>query len=214
METKAKKPDVMKLVAGWIVKTRYVFWLAFVIFGVYCALSVGRVKVSSDLTAFLPEQTETRRGLTVMEDEFVTYASASVMLSNVTCERAGEVAEDIRALPHVADVAFDDSPSHFVSSSAMLSVSFDVPADDPGAAEAMQSVRALTQPFDTYVRQHERYGGQYDLSRRGERRADRASAFGGGAAGHHGHRRGRRAERGHRQRLRQRRRGRLSPCGL
>ena len=151
METKAKKPDVMKLVAGWIVKTRYVFLLAFVIFGVYCALSVGRVKVNSDLTAFLPEQTETRRGLTVMEDEFVTYASASVMLSNVTCERAGEVAKEIRALPHVADVAFDDSPSHFVSSSAMLSVSFDVPADDPGAAEAMQSIRALTQPFDTYI---------------------------------------------------------------
>lgn len=36
-----------------------------------------------------------------MEEEFVTYADAKVMLANTTYERAEAVAEEIRALEHV-----------------------------------------------------------------------------------------------------------------
>lgn len=68
-----------------------------------------------------------------MEEEFVTYADAKVMLANTTYERAEAVAEDIRALEHVTGVELDDSPAHFVNSAALLTVSFDTEADDPRA---------------------------------------------------------------------------------
>lgn len=55
-------------------------------------------KVNDDITAFLPADTDTRRGLTVMEEEFVTYADAKVMLANTTYERAEAVAEELSAL--------------------------------------------------------------------------------------------------------------------
>lgn len=89
--------------------------------------------MNDDITAFLPADTDTRRGLTVMEEEFVTYADAKVMLANTTYERAEAVAEEIRALEHVTGVELDDSPAHFVNSAALLTVSFDTEADDPRA---------------------------------------------------------------------------------
>lgn len=69
------KPDRMRMIAAAIVRGRFIILLLFLAAAVYCAFSVGRVKVNSDLTFFLPPETETRRGLTIMEEEFVTYAS-------------------------------------------------------------------------------------------------------------------------------------------
>ena len=55
-------------------------------------------KVNDDITVFLPADTDTRRGLTVMEEEFVTYADAKVMLANTTYERAEADMDAIRAM--------------------------------------------------------------------------------------------------------------------
>ena len=52
--------------------------LLFLAAAVYCGLSLDRVRVNSDLTAFLSPETETRQGLTVMEEEFVTYDNANI----------------------------------------------------------------------------------------------------------------------------------------
>lgn len=54
--------------------------------------------MNDDITAFLPADTDTRRGLTVMEEEFVTYADAKVMLANTTYERAEAAMNAIRAM--------------------------------------------------------------------------------------------------------------------
>ena len=139
-------------------------------------MSIGRVKVNDDITAFLPADTDTRRGLTVMEEEFVTYADAKVMLANTTYERAEAVAEEIRALEHVTGVELDDSPAHFVNSAALLTVSFDTEADDPraGGRAALRAVGRLGY--------HSRRGGisaasaEEETARpRGKRRAGRIS---------------------------------------
>ena len=141
------KPSFVQLAARGIVRFRYLIFLLFALACLYCAFSISRVKVNSDLTAFLPPNTETRRGLTVMEEEFAAYATANVMLSNVTYETAEAVAEELRALPHVADVALDDTGAHYKNASALLSVTFDGPADK----EAMAAIQALSDRFDTYI---------------------------------------------------------------
>lgn len=47
------------------------------------------------------------------------------MLANTTYDRAKAVADEIAELPHMTGVTFDDSTAHFVSSAALLTVSFD-----------------------------------------------------------------------------------------
>ena len=90
--TQGARPDVMKMIATGIVNARFVIIAVFAIVGVYCVLSIGKVKVNNDLTAFLPDTTQTRKGLTIMEKEFTTYATADVMISNITNQIAQELA--------------------------------------------------------------------------------------------------------------------------
>ena len=146
-----EKNNILKKISQQIVDKRVIIMIAFLAACVYCALSVGRVRVNNDITSFLPPDTDTRRGLTIMENEFTTYASANVMLANTTYERASAVVEEIKALDHVTGVTFDDSPAHFVDSAALLTISFDGDSSDENVIAAMKNIRALTAGFDTYT---------------------------------------------------------------
>ncbi|MCR5137387.1 MAG: MMPL family transporter [Oscillospiraceae bacterium] len=153
-----KKNEIMRRIAAGIIRSRILILFLFLGAAVYCALSVGRVRLSSDLTAFLPADTETRRGLSIMEEEFITYASAEIMVSNIPYETALNLAEQISALDAVTGVGFDSSPSHYRNSAALFSVSFSGEKagslsgseDDPAVLSAMQEIRSLLSPYDAY----------------------------------------------------------------
>lgn len=61
----------MEKLAAFIVDKRNLFFLLYIFALVFCAFSTGWVNVENDITAYLPEETETRQGLTIMNDEFV-----------------------------------------------------------------------------------------------------------------------------------------------
>lgn len=150
MEEK-KKPDIMKSIATYIVDYRYIIYAIFIAAAIYCAVSIGRVKINSDITAFLPEATETRQGLTIMNDEFITYGSASVMVSNITYDRAETLADSISEIDGVYDVSFDNTKAHYVDSSALFSINFDGTANDKSAEVAMTEIKELLAGYDTYI---------------------------------------------------------------
>lgn len=146
-----KEGGAMKWVAATIIKGRYIIMTLFALAAVYCLLSLGRVQVNSDITAFLPPTTETRQGLTIMEEEFVTYATADVMVANVTCPQAAKLAETLSLIDHVTDAVFDDSAVHYANASALFSLSFDGPAADGNVVAAMNEVKAALGDYDTYI---------------------------------------------------------------
>ena len=78
-----KDRDFMHSVSEAIVSYRFIIILVFIVACVYCAMSIGRVRVNPDLTAFLPADTDTRKGITVMENEFTSYAFAEIMISSL-----------------------------------------------------------------------------------------------------------------------------------
>ncbi|MBQ6372342.1 MAG: MMPL family transporter [Oscillospiraceae bacterium] len=146
-----KDRDVMRAVSETIVSYRFIIILAFIVACVYCAMSVGRVKVNPDLTAFLPADTDTRKGITVMEDEFITYGFAEIMVSSLTLDDAWELSEKIAGSDHVTSVDFDDTTAHFVNASALFTVSFDGPSDDRDVIRALKDLREMLSDYDVYV---------------------------------------------------------------
>ena len=152
MQTQRKsKNEIMHGIAEFIVRYRFLIMLLFIVAAVYAGLSLGRVKVSSELTIFLPEETETRRGLHIMEDSFITYATEDVMVANVTLDKAQELADEIADFDMVGAVVFDETPAHYASSSARISVSFRGVEDDPKVVEEQEHIREFLEPYDTYI---------------------------------------------------------------
>ena len=84
LENEKPKGGGMEKLASFIVDKRNLFFLLYIFALIFSAIATGWVKVEDDITTYLPDTTETRQGLTVMNDNFVTYRTANVMVSNIT----------------------------------------------------------------------------------------------------------------------------------
>ena len=151
MEEQKPKGSGMEKIATFIVDKRNLFFLLYAFALIFSIVATGWVKVENDITTYLPEDTETRQGLTVMNDNFVTYGTARVMVSNVTYETAENICSDLESIDGVTSVDFDDTTVHYKSASALFSVTFDGTTTDDISIHALHTIRDMLAGYDTYI---------------------------------------------------------------
>ena len=145
------KSTGMEKIASFIVDRRNLFFLIYIFAILFSIFSIGWVQVENDITTYLPDDTETRQGLTVMNDNFVTYGSARVMVSNVSYEKAMSLKEQIEDIDGVTSIDFDNSKDSFNNGSALFSVTFDGEVDDEISKSAMNEIKEELKDYDYYV---------------------------------------------------------------
>lgn len=146
-----EKPGFMIKVATFIVDKRNLFFLIFAIAIVFSLVASNWVKVENSLAAYLPETSETSIGLDRMEDEFVTYGTAKIMVANLSYEDADELAESIADLEYVSMVQFDNSTDHYNDFSALFTVTFPYGEKDDRCLEALEKLKGELQEYDVFV---------------------------------------------------------------
>lgn len=151
MEEQKPKGSGMEKIATFIVDKRNLFFLLYAFALIFSIVATGWVKVENDITTYLPEDTETSQGLTVMNDNFVTYGTARVMVSNVTYETAENICSDLESIDGVTSVDFDDTTDHYKSASALFSVTFDGTTTDDISIHALHTIRDMLAGYDTYI---------------------------------------------------------------
>ena len=123
----------------------YIFALIFSFF------SMGWVEVESDVTKYLDEDTETRQGIDAMNANFVTTATARIMVSNITYDTALEIADIIAAIDGVDMVTFDNTTSHYKDAAALYDVTFKGDNFDSGAIAAVDMIHSELSEYDLFV---------------------------------------------------------------
>ena len=145
------KSSGMEKIASFIVDRRNLFFLIYIFAILFSIFSIGWVQVENDITTYLPDDTETRQGLTVMNDNFVTYGSARVMVSNVSYEKAMSLKEQLEDIDGVTSIDFDNSKDSFNNGSALFSFTFDGEVDDEMSKSAMNEIKEELKDYDFYV---------------------------------------------------------------
>ena len=154
MSKKMKEKDdagFMVKVATFIVDKRNLFFLIFGIAIIFSLVSSSWVKVENALSAYLPDSTETSKGLSRMENEFITYGSAKIMVTNITYETACEISDMIEDMDSVVMLTFDDTSEHYNNFSAFYDVTFNYPETDDRALEALSELEDKLSGYDIYV---------------------------------------------------------------
>lgn len=151
IELNEHKTSPMEKLATFIVDKRNLFFLLYIFAIVFCFFSTNWVNVENDITTYLPEETETRQGLTLMNDEFITYGSAKVMVSNITYETGMMLKEQMEQIKGVSEAAYDHTEEHFKNSSALFDITFDGTAADETSVGALTEIEELLEDYDTYI---------------------------------------------------------------
>ena len=141
----------MEKVSAFIVDKRSLIFLITIILLIFSAFSRNWVEVESDLTYYLPEDSETKQALNVMDEQFITYGTAKIMVANITLDEAAALNDTIKSIRGVQMVDYDETEDHYKNLSALYSVTFDYSEDDDACLTSLDAVKEALASYDVYV---------------------------------------------------------------
>lgn len=141
----------MTKLATFIVDKRNLFFLLTIIMLIFSAFSRNWVEVESELAAYLPADSETRQALDIMEEQFVTYGSARIMVANISQDKAEELKDQIAGIKGVQSVEYDNTEDHYNNASALYTVTFDYDESDDSCLTSLETIKSALSSYDVYV---------------------------------------------------------------
>lgn len=145
------KSNPLMSLSTFIVDKRNAFFLVFTILVAGAMYSATLTEVNDDITSYLDPETEIRQGLNVNNNEFIDYAMAEIMVSNVSLEQSVSFSKNLENIQGVNSVVFDETNEHYISSSARFVINFEGEVDSEITVKAMDEVLRLLDGYDVYV---------------------------------------------------------------
>ena len=145
-----KKP-LLEKVATTIVDRRNLLFLFFIILIIFSLFSMSWVEVEDDIVYYLDKDSNTRKGITIMDEEFTTFGMANIMVSNISYINGEEIAQLIEKVNGVDSVIFENTEAHYKNSSALFVTMFEREETDPVTLTAMDEIREIVQPYDSSI---------------------------------------------------------------
>lgn len=119
---KSNKGNLLKSIARFIVDKRSLIFLFYIIAIIFSVFSISWVKIENDIIHYLSEDSKTRQGITIMNEEFTTFGMADIMISNISYPHAKEVSEKIENVDGVATIMFEDTEDYYKNTAALFVV--------------------------------------------------------------------------------------------
>ena len=115
MEETKKSSGAMLKISAFIVDKRMLFFLIYVIALIFSFFATNWVQVQNDIKTYLSDDTETKKSLKLMNEEFITFGAAQVMVANITFDEGLELKKKIEAVDGVYMVDYTTETADDVS---------------------------------------------------------------------------------------------------
>ena len=149
--TAKKQGKFMNRLATVIVEKRNLIFLVYIIAIVFSLFSMGWVKTEDDITKYLPESTETRQGIEAMNENFVSFATARVMVSNITLDTAHDIYDIISQIDGITMVTFDETDAHYKNAAALYDITFEKGGSHQLTISALDTITHTLSDYDTSI---------------------------------------------------------------
>lgn len=132
---KAKKAKSRKgflvVLGDFITDHRYFFLILFLGLSVFCFFNINNVSINDSIVSYLPEDTETKQGLDIMDAEFGSLNTMRLMVKNTTPEKAADLAVKIAEIHNVKSILFDGTDASYKNDNALYTIELeDVSGDE------------------------------------------------------------------------------------
>lgn len=143
----------MKKLADFIVEKRYFIIVLFLMFTVFSFYLSSKVNINYDITKYLPNSSETKIGMNIMNEEFEKNNSSDlkIMFQDVVGHE-DKLLKEIKSIDNVSSVDYDNSKKYNKDNYTLFVLNVDKTSDSKEAKEVYDTV---LEKFDDY---------NYDLS--------------------------------------------------
>ena len=72
----------------------------------FCLYNFNNVSINNDITTYLPENTETKYSLDLMNKEYGTFTSINLMVENINSEYSREIYEKLDTIKEIKNISY------------------------------------------------------------------------------------------------------------
>lgn len=141
----------MKKLAQIIVKGRYFILALFLGLCVYALWGMTQIEVEYDIATYLPADTDTKKALDIMEEEFTTYGSATIMVRNISYREASALHDEIESLEGVKSFPFKNTEDYYKQSCALFNITFEGDDEDEVSVAAYNRTVEILSGYDLLI---------------------------------------------------------------
>ncbi|MBR5418698.1 MMPL family transporter [Candidatus Saccharibacteria bacterium] len=147
----------MRKSTDFIVNHCYVIFVVFLVLTGICGILATQVKINKDIYSYMPESSETSRGLAIMDDEFDYSATSSyeMMLTDVPTDEKMAIKEHIESIDGVDSVEYDESDKYNRDQYTRYIINVGAPADSETAARVYNTI-------------HDEYSERFEVAESGK----------------------------------------------
>lgn len=139
----------MKKIANILVEKRIVILIFFVIFTVASIWMMTKVKLNSDMTQYLPDDSSTKKGTEIMLDEFPAGSSFNIMFKHLSDIERLAIRSGLEAIPYVRSVSYEPGSDLYNQDSYTLyTVNLSVNAYTPAVEAVTDTIKNEFKGYD------------------------------------------------------------------
>ena len=121
----------MRKLTDFIIEKRYFVLIFFIILSVIAGIYSQKVVINYDLTKYLPNTSETRIGLDIMEEKIDSPDSSSfnLMFKGLEKDEKLKIEEYLENVNHVSSVDYDDTEEYNKNENTLYDINVDADKD-------------------------------------------------------------------------------------
>ena len=143
----------MRRITDFIINNRYFILVLFIIFTIISAILSTKVKINYDIAEYLPDTSETRIGMDIMEEEFseVETSTLNVMFENLQEDEKLEIQNYLKSIEKVKEVNHDDTEKYNKENYTLYVITIDEDADSEVATEVYNQIIEKYKDYTIYT---------------------------------------------------------------
>ena len=143
----------MKKITDFIIEKRHFLLILFIIFTIVSAFLSKNVKINSDISKYLPDDSETRVGNNIMEKEFknVESSSLNIMFENLSEKEKTTLKKALEDIPHVNSVTYDNSKDYNKGKYTLYVLDVKAKSDSKTSAQVFSTIEDKFTDYTYYT---------------------------------------------------------------
>lgn len=142
----------MKKISNFIVNQRYFVLIAFVLLAGISLFLSTKVSINDDFSKYLPESSETRQGMDIMEENFDEIKSSSlyVMFKDIDEGEIETILKSLKETEGVSSVKYDETEEYNKDNNTLFILNVDDTSSSKTAKELYNSLKESYKKYDVY----------------------------------------------------------------
>ncbi len=143
----------MRKITDFIISKRYFILTLFIILTVICAILSNKVKINHDIAKYMPDDSETRIGMNIMEDEFsgTETSTLNLMFENLQDDEKEDVKNYLENLTGVKEIDYENTEEYNKDNYTLYVITVDEKADSQTASDVYNQITEKYSNYNIYT---------------------------------------------------------------